>query len=661
MHAFADLLRTLESGTSADAQVAELAAYFRSAPTDDAAWAVHLLSGGRPRPVVGPDLLRRVACEVAGIADWLFEASLAESGQLAETIACLLPPPGDAGAISASPASSPSSAPSSPTPPAAPAVPCAPSTAGAPITSRDPSLARWMVEHLAPLRGLPETEQAQRLRADWQHLPAGPRLIQLELMSGSFRATLPAQGLARALAQAFGLDSRFMAQRLMDQRPAGAAPSAAAFEALIAPDVDGIGARTLPLPLQRAARLQADPARLGPAADWQVEWAFDGLRVQLLHRGGRSALWSQSDELLSDRFPELLAQAERLPAGTVLDGMLVVWPEAAAHPSPRAALQTRLARKSTTPKLLRESPARFVAVDLLEIDGQDLRREPLRVRRARLDALAATHGLTLSPALAADSWADRAALRAQARAHGCDGLVIKRLNACYGDTAVPSTITGHVGATARILSTETVEPAEPVEPVEPAERTERTEHTENTDHTAHTETTAPTEPVWWTWPIEPMCIDAVLVYAETTPGARTGGRSYSFALWNRAPADAAEAESVVEAIRARQPATPGALQLVTVAKAHAGLDGAALARIDRVIQDTAVERFGPVRSLAPSLVLELAFTDAQPSKRHRCGFVLRDVRMQRIRDDKRLHEAATLDDLRERAGTPPPGADLSNP
>lgn len=652
MHAFADLLRTLESGSSADAQVAALAAYFRSAPADDAAWAVHLLSGGRPRPVVGPDLLRRVACEVAGIADWLFEASLAESGHLAETIACLLPPPGDAGAISPSPASSPSYAPSSPTPPAAPAALCAPSTPGAPITSHEPSLAHWMVEHLAPLRGLPEAEQAQRLRADWQHLPDGPRLIQLELMSGSFRATLPAQGLARALAQAFGQDSRLMAQRLMDQRPAGAAPGAAAFEALIAPDVDGIGARTLPLPFQRAARLQADPARLGPATDWQVEWAFDGLRVQLLHRGGRGALWSHGDELLSDRFPELIAQAERLPAGTVLDGMLVVWPEAAAHPAPRAALQTRLARRSTTPKLRRESPARFVAVDLLEIDGQDLRREPLHVRRARLDALAATHGLALSPILSADSWADRAALRAQARVHGCDGLVIKRLNACYGETAVPSAVTGHVGATARIRSTE---PTQPVEPVEPAERTE------NTGHTTSKETTGPIEPDWWTWPIEPMCIDAVLVYAETAPGARTAGRSYSFAVWNRAPADAAEAEAVVEAIRTRRPATPGALQLVTVAKAHAGLGAEDLARVDRVIQDTAVERFGPVRSLAPSLVLELAFTDAQPSKRHRCGFVLRDVQMRRIRNDKPLHEAARLDDLRERAGTPQPRADAPDP
>jgi DNA ligase-1 len=125
-------------------------------------------------------------------------------------------------------------------------------------------------------------------------------------------------------------------------------------------------------------------------------------------------------------------------------------------------------------------------------------------------------------------------------------------------------------------------------------------------------------------------VDAVLVYAQAGHGRRAGlYTDYTFAVWSRPPADAAEAETVVRAIAARQPAQPGALQLLTFTKAYSGLTDAEFKQVDAVIRAHTLEKFGPVRSLRPSLVFELAFEG-----------------IARIRDDKPLHEADSLATLR---------------
>ncbi len=151
------------------------------------------------------------------------------------------------------------------------------------------------------------------------------------------------------------------------------------------------------------------------------------------------------------------------------------------------------------------------------------------------------------------------------------------------------------------------------------------------------------EGTWWKWKIEPFSVDAVLVYAQRGHGRRASVYTdYTFAVWNRTPRDAAEAQAVVEAIARREPAAPGALQLVAFAKAYSGLTDEEFARIDRVIRATTLEKFGPVRTVKPSLVFELGFEGLQRSARHKSGIAVRFPRMLRIRDDKPLHEADTL-------------------
>jgi DNA ligase 1 len=144
-----------------------------------------------------------------------------------------------------------------------------------------------------------------------------------------------------------------------------------------------------------------------------------------------------------------------------------------------------------------------------------------------------------------------------------------------------------------------------------------------------------------------MTLDAVLLYAQVGHGQHANLHTdCTFAVWNRRPADAAEALAVIDTLTRRERAEPGGLMLVTLAKASSGLSDAEFARVDREVRAHTLEKFGPVRSLRPTLLIELAFEGIGASARHKSGLALRGPRMLRIRDDKPLHEADDLDTLR---------------
>jgi DNA ligase-1 len=291
-----------------------------------------------------------------------------------------------------------------------------------------------------------------------------------------------------------------------------------------------------------------------------------------------------------------VAQAQALPDGSVLDGELLVWP--GDRPEPFTRLQQRIGRKNLTKKVLAEVPVSFLAYDLLEAGGQDLREMPQAERSRRLQAMGdglAERGtpLRVSPEVVAATWTELAVRRAQSRERGVEGFMLKHRQAVYGSGRRKQE--GLAGGT------------------------------------------------WWKWKVDPLTVDCVLVYAQAGHGRRAGVYTdYSFAVWNRTPADAAEAQAVVEAIARRDPPVAGALQLVAFAKAYSGLGDAEFARVDRVIRATTLEKFGPVRSVRPTLVFELGFEGLNRSPRHKSGIAVRFPRMLRLRDDKPLHEADTL-------------------
>jgi DNA ligase 1 len=574
MRRFARLFSELDATTSTNEKVEALARYFAEAPARDAAWAVYFLAGGKPRQVVKTGSLVGVACHMAHIEYWLFDECYQSVGDLAETIALVLPR-GD--------------------------------------EPSDVGLAEWVEGRLLPLRGLPDEEVAQRVAGFWQELDMLGRFLLTKLVGGGFRVGVSKLLVQRALASHGGIDAKRVAQRMMGYTDGKVVPSPERYEALIAKAEEGVTEQPdegQPYPFFLAHQLDLPPElftpRLGPVSDWMLEWKYDGIRGQVVKRAGKVWIWSRGEELVTERFPEIVALAQALPDGTVIDGEILVWREdadpatgeIAGRPAPFALLQQRIGRKNVTKKILAEAPVSFMAYDLLEQDGVDVRGLTQRERRARLQALLAGTGFQLSPVETADSWLEFARRREQSRERGVEGFMLKRLDAAYG--------TGRTKA----------------------------------------------EGLWWKWKIDPMSVDCVLVYAQPGHGRRSSVYTdYTFAVWSRPPESREEADAVLEAIARKEPPQPDALQLVPFAKAYSGLTDEEFRKVDAIIRRNTIEKFGPVRSVKPSLVFELGFEGINRSGRHKSGIAVRFPRMLRIRDDKPLHEANTLQDLERLLGS----------
>jgi DNA ligase 1 len=565
---FSHLFAELDATTSTNAKVEALQRYFEQAPARDAAWAVYFLAGGKPRQVVSMSTLALLACDVAGIQPWLFDECYQAVGDLAETISHILPREGE------------------PT---------------------DVGLAEWIEGRLLPLRGLPDDEIARRMKSYWYELDAQGRFLLTKLVGGGFRVGVSKLLVQRALAAHGGVDAKRVAQRMMGYTDGKALPSAERFQSLIATG-DDVGSSPQdegqPYPFFLAHQLDAPAevfsARLGPVSDWQVEWKYDGIRGQVVKRRGKVWVWSRGEELVTERFPEIEALAQHLPDGTVLDGEIMVWKEGptqpqgklAGEPGPFSLLQQRIGRKLLSKKILADVPVTFMAYDVLEHGGRDVRALTQRERRALLEALLQGTPFKMSPIESHPTWLDFARHRERSRALGFEGFMLKRLDAAYG--------TGRTKA----------------------------------------------EGLWWKWKIDPMTVDCVLVYAQAGHGRRASVYTdYTFAVWNRRPVGPEEADAVVEAIAKREPPEPDALQLVPFAKAYSGLTDEEFRQVDAIIRKNTVEKFGPVRSVKPSLVFELGFEGINRSTRHKSGIAVRFPRMLRIRFDKPLHEADTLQEL----------------
>ena len=331
-----------------------------------------------------------------------------------------------------------------------------------------------------------------------------------------------------------------------------------------APDADPAA----PYPFFLASPIEGDPASLGPRSDWLAEWKWDGIRSQLVRRAGECYIWSRGEDLVTERFPEIVAAAASLPDGVVLDGELVAWRDGGIRPF--ADLQQRIGRKKLTPAILKNVPVRFLAYDILEQDYVDIRPLPLRERRERLAALltaAPQDAFSLSEEVTAHDWADLARLREQSRDRRVEGLMLKSLASPYG--------TGRQRGT------------------------------------------------WWKWKTEPYSFDAVMLYAQPGHGRRSNlFTDYTFGVW--------DGDS-----------------LVPVAKAYSGLSNPEIAALDRWIRANTLEKFGPVRSVEPTQVFELAYEGIAASTRHKSGIALRFPRIARRRLDKPASEADTLADLRK--------------
>jgi DNA ligase-1 len=245
-----------------------------------------------------------------------------------------------------------------------------------------------------------------------------------------------------------------------------------------------------------------------------------------------------------------------------------------AMPLPFNHLQKRLGRKRVTQKVMAENPVHFIAYDLLEHNGQDVREQELQDRKRILSELLQTTEaphLHQSIPLAFESFEDLATLRANSRQQGAEGLVIKAQDSPY--------LVGRKRG------------------------------------------------YWWKYKVDPMTLDAVLIYAQAGSGKRANlFTDYTFALW--------QGET-----------------LVPFAKAYSGLDNTEINELDKWIRRHTIERFGPVRSVEPSHVFEIGFEGIAKSTRHKSGISVRFPRILRWRKDKPAAEADTLQSAQELLAT----------
>ncbi len=447
---FAALYQELDSRRGTSERVNALVAFLARAEPADAAWALPLLLGRSGRRLITGRRLRQICLAGSGLPEWLFDDCYAQVGDSAETIALLwrqVAPPGQE------------------------------SLAALPLH-------RWMEELLPQAAALEGEEQERAVRRLWRGLSTDELLVANKLLTGGLRVGVGQGLVVRALAQLSGLEEARLQHRLMG----GFVPSAAAFEALLAPagHDDAVPSRPYPFflasPLEPPAEPLASPLP-GSVDDWLVEWKYDGIRGQLIRRAGQSFLWSRGEELIHGAFPELVEAAQALPEGSVLDGEVLVWPAGAERPAPFAQLQRRLGRKSAGKALRAECPAAFVAYDLLEHNGADIREHPLRERRAALDTLLAAlppaFPLRLSPLLPLRGWQELEQRRAEAAGAGAEGVMLKAADSPYQ-------------AGRRRGS-------------------------------------------WWKHKRDPLHLDAVLLYAQAGSGRRANlFTDYTFGLWNDA-------------------------------------------------------------------------------------------------------------------------------
>ncbi|MDX5339108.1 MAG: ATP-dependent DNA ligase [Cyclobacteriaceae bacterium] len=527
MKSFARLIEQLDTTTKTNQKVAALAAYLEKVSEQDRLWTIAILSHRRPPRPVNTTLLREYAAELASIPLWLFEESYHIVGDLAESIALIVP--NDQYRL-------------------------------------EKGLGQ-VLEELIELKSKSEQEKKTYVQGMWMQLDYYSRFVFTKLLTGGFRIGISQKLMTKALSKISQVSEDELAYRLMGEW----SPQKTTYQELLFGENEQASV-SKPYPFYLAYGLETEPSELGDAQDWSIEHKWDGIRGQVICRKGELFIWTRGEELVTDKYPEIAELGAFLTEGTVMDGEILAF--ISGEIGQFNELQTRIGRKVLSKSVLKKVPVIFKAYDLLEFQGKDIRTAAYSERRLRLENLVqnlAHPNLHLSERIEIKNWEQAVRERELAREKRSEGLMLKKNSASY--------LVGRKKGD------------------------------------------------WWKWKIDPLTIDAVLTYAMRGHGRRTNlFTDYTFGLW--------------------ETKEDGTQELVTFAKAYSGLTDQEFAQVDAIIKQTTRERFGPVRSVEPTLVFELAFEGISFSNRHKSGVAVRFPRIVRWRKDKKIEDANTLDDLK---------------
>ncbi len=529
MKQFAELVQLLASSTKTNDKVNALQQYFSTASDADKIWVIALFTGRRPKRAVPTKLLRLWCMEITEITPWLFEESYHTVGDLAETIALLLPAADDE-------------------------------------TGNTESLSCYL-NKLAAISKEPDELKRKFVTENWGLMNIIERFVFNKLITGGFRIGVSQKLMVNAIAKTIDTPPSIIAHRISGHWD----PLQIGFDELLSVE-HSTADFSKPYPFYLAYAIENDAGELGDPNAWQAEWKWDGIRGQIIKRNNELFVWSRGEELMTGKFPEYSILENLLPDGTAIDGEIISLSEKTTGPFtplPFSALQTRIGRKNITRKQLTEAPVGFIAYDLLEYNGEDIRHLPLadriRLLKNLIDELALPF-IHRSPVIEFSNWNELAEIRGRSRAMSSEGLMLKRKDSTYQSGRKRGD--------------------------------------------------------WWKWKIDPLTIDAVMIYAQKGHGRRSNlYTDYTFAVRDGD-------------------------KLVSFAKAYSGLTDKEFAQVDNFVKRNSIEKFGPVRTVKPELVFEIAFEGIAASNRHKSGVALRFPRMSRWRKDKKPDDINTLDDLK---------------
>jgi DNA ligase 1 len=526
MRAFAQLVMKLGTSTKTNDKLDALVEYFAEAEDKDKVWVIALFTDRKPKRPVSSSLLAQWCIELAELEWWLFEESYHVVGDLAETIALLLPEQDN-------------------------------------ISEVVPKSLHFYLERLRTLDKQEESVKKQFILESWNEMNQGERFVFNKFFTGGFRIGVSQKLIVNALAKTTDVSPSVIAHRISGNWD----PMHIGFEELLGEHTVTMDV-SKPYPFFLAYALEDDVATLGNPEDWQAEWKWDGIRGQIIKRDGELFVWSRGEELMTAKFPEYKILETLLPEGVVLDGEII--PVQDGKPLPFAVLQTRIGRKNISKKQLQEAPIGFFAYDVLEYNGEDWRERSMEERRNQLEQIVQSiklPSLLISPVISFQSWDDLKKIREESRALQAEGIMLKRKSSTY-----------QVGR-------------------------------KRGD--------------WWKWKIDPLTIDCVMIYAQKGAGRRSNlYTAYTFAVRDGE-------------------------QLVPFTRAYSGLTDKEIAQVDYFVKRNSLEKFGPVRTVKPELVFEIAFEGIAASNRHKSGVALRFPRINRWRHDKKPDEINTLDDLKK--------------
>ena len=535
---FSKLFTDLDSINSTNNKIEVLKNYFLSNDPIDNSWAIYLLTGKSNKRFISGRYLKNLFSQIYEYPQWLIDTCYLKVGDSAEVITLLLKNKNYSRNKKIS----------------------------------NITLNKLLSKTLPDLSKLNEYEKNLEIKKIWETLPEDDHLIFNKILTGTFRVGVSIGLITKSIAKLINVDEEIISHRLMGDFK----PSVDSYEFLINKKIKLEELNSKPFPFLLANTFE-DRIIKNSINDFQFEWKYDGIRIQLVKRSGNISLWTRGQELVNESFPELVDKMSNIKDDFVLDGELLVWDFQEQIALNFSFLQKRINRKSPTRSIQIKYPIIFIAYDLLEIKGRDIREIKLENRRIELEKYFSTWQnqpknnisdiFKICDLIYPKDWSDAQSYKEKSRENNTEGLVIKNKRSIY--------------------------------------------------------TSGRKKGIWWKYKVDPMQLDAVLIYAKGGSGKRAGlYTDYSFALWKDK-------------------------ELIKFASAYSGLTNNEIKELDKWIRKNTIEKFGPVRSLKPEMVFEISFEKIQISKRHKSGIAVRFPRITKWRKDKKITDANSLENAYE--------------